>query len=455
MTVRISVIGTGYLGATHAACLAESGFEVLGLDVDAAKVAALASGTMPFFEPGLAELVTRHVATGRLRFTTSWAEAGAFAEVHYLCVGTPQRADGLGADLRYLEDAVDCLAPHLRDRCLVVGKSTVPVGTAARLAARVTARAPAGSDVELAWNPEFLREGTAVADTHHPDRIIVGVRSRYGQKLLREVYAPQIDRGVPFLVTDVNTAELVKVAANAFLATKVSFINLMAQMCDAAGADVLDLQEALGQDARIGDLYLSAGLGFGGGCLPKDIRALIARADELGVQQAGTLLRAVEAINVEQRAHTVALAQAACGGSVAGKAVAILGASFKPESDDVRDSPALSVAETLGQRGAVVSVFDPVAGPKARQVLPGLRYTSSVLDAAQGAHVVMHLTEWPEFRRLDPRTLNPVVAQKYILDGRNALDADRWRNEGWTYRGIGRPDVVSDQQGHPASSERS
>jgi UDPglucose 6-dehydrogenase len=348
----------------------------------------------------------------------------------------------LGADLQFLEDAVDALAPHLRDRCLVVGKSTVPVGTAAGLAARIEARAPSGTDVELAWNPEFLREGTAVADTQHPDRIIIGVRSAYGEKLLREVYAPQLDAGVPLLVTDLHTAELVKVAANAFLATKVSFINLMAQLCEAAGGDVVALQEALGQDARIGNLYLNAGLGFGGGCLPKDIRALMARADELGVDQAVALLGAVEAVNTDQRLRVVALAESACGGSLQDKRVAILGASFKPGSDDIRDSPALSVAERLVQRGAVVSVFDPAAGPNVHRVVPELRCRCSAVEAAEGAHLVMHLTEWPEFRQLDPSTLSPVVAQRYLLDARNALDAERWRREGWTYRGIGRPGVV-------------
>jgi UDPglucose 6-dehydrogenase len=443
MSIRIAVIGTGYLGTTHAACLAESGFEVLGLDTDAVKVAALASGTVPFFEPGLAELVSRHVASGRLRFTTSWAEAAAFAEIHFLCVGTPQRADGLGADLHFLEDAVDALAPHLRFRCLVVGKSTVPVGTAARLATRITALAPAGGDVELAWNPEFLREGTAVMDTRYPDRIIIGVRSPFGEKLLREVHTRQLDEGVPLLVTDVNTAELVKVAANAFLATKLSFINLMAQMCDATGADVLALQEALGKDRRIGDLYLKAGLGFGGGCLPKDIRALMALAHEVGVEQAVTLLQAVEAVNTEQRSRVIAMAESACGGSVNHKQVAILGASFKPGSDDVRDSPALSVAEGLAGLGAVVSVFDPVAGPKAREVAPQLHHRSSVLDAAEGAHVVMHLTDWPEFRQLDPSSLNRVVRHRYLIDGRNSLDPKRWRRHGWTYRGIGRQNDAS------------
>jgi UDPglucose 6-dehydrogenase len=438
MLNRCTVIGTGYLGVTHAACLAEAGFEVLGLDVDAAKVAALASGTVPFFEPGLGAMVATHVSTGRLRFTTSSAEAGAFGEVHFICVGTPQRQDGPAADLSQLEGAIDALAGHLRQRCLVVGKSTTPVGTAAALATRLAALAPVGTDAELAWNPEFLREGTAVEDSMNPDRIVIGVRSEYGEKVLREVYAMHLDRGVPLVVTDVNTAELVKAASNAFLATKVSFMNLMAGMCEAAGADVVELQVAMGLDDRIGGGHLDAGLGYGGGCLPKDLRALRAKADELGVEELSGFLRVVDGVNVARRARMVQLAETACGGSVKGKRVAVLGASFKPRSDDVRDSPALGVAAELADRGAVVSVFDPAASVNAERAAPSLSQATSVVDAARGAHVVLHLTEWPEFRDLDPRVLNEVVACRLILDGRNALDPERWRSEGWTYRGMGR-----------------
>jgi len=439
MALRISVIGTGYLGVTHAACLAESGFEVIGIDIDPDRVAALSRGTVPFFEPGLSDLVARHVASGQLSFTTSWSKVGDFADIHFLCVGTPQRPDGLGADLRFLEDAVDALAPHLKQQCLVVGKSTVPVGTARRLADRLAGSAPVGADAELAWNPEFLREGTAVADTMDPDRIVIGVRSLWGEKMLREVYACQLDRDVPLMVTDVATAELVKVAANAFLATKVSFINAMAQMCEATGADVVALEDALGQDDRIGRRYLDAGLGFGGGCLPKDIRALMAQAEEVGAGRVTALMRQVEAINAERREAMVTMAEVACDGSLRGRRVAVLGAAFKPNSDDVRDSPALSVASKLAQRGAVVSVFDPVARENARRAAPSLRYPQSLRETAEGAHVVLHLTEWEEFRRLEPRTLDDVVASRWMLDGRNALDPELWRSAGWTYQGLGRP----------------
>jgi UDPglucose 6-dehydrogenase len=439
MPFRISVIGTGYLGATHAACLAELGFEVLGLDVDAAKVAMLTAGSVPFHEPGLDELVARHVATGRLRFTTSWNEAATFGDVVYLCVGTPQRPDGLGADLGYLEGAVDALAPHLRGRRLVVGKSTVPVGTSAQLSARLLPRVAPDCEVELAWNPEFLREGTAVADTLRPDRIVVGVGSELAEKVLREIHSAQIDDGVPFLVTDIPTAELLKVAANAFLATKVSFMNIMADLCDATGADVLALREALSHDPRIGRKYLHAGLGFGGGCLPKDIRSLMSQALELGVDRAVGFLSEIDAINVARRDRIVRFANVACEGSVEDKRVAVLGASFKPDSDDVRDSPALNVAAQLREQGAVVSVYDPVAAANAARAVPHLRYATSAVEAADGAHLLMHLTEWAEFQELEPAAFDGVVTRKYILDGRNALDAGRWRREGWVYRGMGRP----------------
>jgi UDPglucose 6-dehydrogenase len=453
MPLRVTVIGTGYLGVTHAACLAESGFEVLGLDVDDAKIATLATGAVPFHEPSLDELVSKHVSTGRLRFTTSFAEAGAFGDVHYLCVGTPQRWNGLGADLGYLERAVDALAPHLRVQCLVVGKSTVPVGTAERLAGRLSVQAPANGDVELAWNPEFLREGRAVADTLRPDRIVVGVRSEIAEKVLRELYASQIDDGIPFIVTDVETAELVKVAANAFLATKVSFMNAMAELCEATGADVVALRDAIGRDERIGRRYLHAGLGFGGGCLPKDIRALMAQAAELGVGHAVAFLHEVDTINMSRRTRMVGLAREACDGTVLGKRIAVLGAAFKPDSDDVRDSPALNVAGQLQLQGATVCVYDPAARTNAERAFPSLHYSDSALAAAEGAHVVMHLTEWAEFRELDPGSLNSVVARKYILDGRNALDPERWRREGWTYRGLGRP-LVADTGSQPSQQDQ-
>lgn len=344
MALKITVIGTGYLGATHAAAMAELGFEVLGLDVVPEKIEMLASGRVPMYEPGLEELLAAHVAglpgsTGRLRFTTSWEEVGAFGDVHFVCVNTPQKHGEYACDMSYVDSAMESLAPHLTRPALVVGKSTVPVGSAERLAAKLASLAPAGDEIELAWNPEFLREGFAVQDTLHPDRLVIGVQGERGEKLLREVYATPMGEGTPLVVTDFPTAELVKTAANSFLATKISFINAMAEVCEAAGGDVVKLAEAIGYDERIGAKFLRAGIGFGGGCLPKDIRAFMARAGELGADQALTFLREVDSINMRRRGHMVELAREAVGGSFLGKRVAVLGATFKPDSDDVRDSP--------------------------------------------------------------------------------------------------------------------
>ncbi|WP_395577109.1 UDP-glucose dehydrogenase family protein [Streptomyces sp. BK79] len=445
MALKITVIGTGYLGATHAAAMAELGFEVLGLDVVPEKIEMLQRGEVPMYEPGLEDLLGKHVAgiegsSGRLRFTTDFAEAAAFGDVHFLCVNTPQKHGEYACDMSYVEAALASLAPHLTGPALVVGKSTVPVGSADRLAAYLAAHAPAGDDAELAWNPEFLREGFAVKDTLHPDRIVVGVRSERAERLLREVYATPVAEGTPFVVTDFPTAELVKTSANSFLATKISFINAMAEVCEAADGDVAKLAEAIGYDDRIGKKFLRAGIGFGGGCLPKDIRAFMARAGELGADQALTFLREIDSINMRQRGRMVELTrQALGGGPFLGKRVAVLGASFKPDSDDVRDSPALNVAGQVHLQGAQVTVYDPKGMDNARRLFPTLGYADSALEAVRGADVVLHLTEWREFRELDPQALGEVAAARVILDGRNALDPQMWRKAGWTYRAMGRP----------------
>jgi UDPglucose 6-dehydrogenase len=446
---RLSVIGTGYLGATHAVAMAELGFEVVGVDVDEVKVAALSEGTVPFFEPELPELLVKNLESGRLRFTTSMQEAGQFADVHFVCVGTPQKKGEYAADLTYVDAAFSALLPHAKDGSLLVGKSTVPAGTAERLADQVAAHnAATGRDVLLAWNPEFLREGFAVKDTLAPDRLVFGVpEGADGQRaeaLLRAAYAPVIEGQVsgtptPVVVADFATAQLVKVAANAFLATKISFINAMAEVCEATGGDVTLLSKALSYDSRIGGRFLNAGLGFGGGCLPKDIRAFMARAGELGVDQALSFLREVDAINLRRRARMVELARELVGGSFGGMRVAVLGAAFKPNSDDIRDSPALDVAATIQRQGAAVCVYDPEAMDNARVKHPELGYRDSALAAAKGAELVLHLTEWSEFREMDPAVLGEVVAERFIVDGRNALDPERWRNAGWTYRALGRP----------------
>jgi len=438
MKPHIAVIGTGYLGVTHAACLAHLGYEVLGVDNDVTKVARLARGEPTFYEPDLAELLDAYTSSGRLRFTTSFEEAAEFADLHFLCVGTPQSDGGLAADTRQLTDAVDALVPHLTRPTILVGKSTVPPGTAHRLAERAARLVRPGVEVEVGWNPEFLREGHAVEDTLYPDRIVLGADTAEPEKVVREVYAPLLDTGVPLVVTDVVTAELTKMSANAFLAMKVSFINAVAQMCEAAGGDVVPLADALGHDRRIGRGFLSAGLGFGGGCLPKDLRSMMATADDLGAPEAHALLREVERINAHCRTRLVDMVVEQCGGSVDGRTIGVLGAAFKPGTDDVRDSPALEVAGQLRARGAHVRVYDPQANANASVIFPALEYVDGVVKAVRDADLVLHLTEWPEFRDLDPTSLLVLPREAQIVDGRNALDAHRWRAAGWVYRGVGR-----------------
>ncbi len=443
VSLTISVIGTGYLGVVHAACMADLGHTVIAIDTDTSKIESLSEGVPPIYEPGLGELLASVLPTGRLRFTTDYAEAAA-ADVHFICVGTPQRKGEPAADTSYVFSAAQSLAPHLSDRALVVGKSTVPVGTAARLLDRLQAGAPEGVAVHLAWNPEFLREGFAIEDTVAPDRFVYGVNGSHAEAdvaLLDEVYAGPLGAGTPRLVTDFATAELVKVAANAFLATKISFINAMAEVCEAAGADVAQLADAIGHDDRIGRKFLNAGVGFGGGCLPKDIRAFMARAGELGADQALTFLREVDEINLRQRSRMVDLARQQCNGTLIGKRVAVLGAAFKPNSDDIRDSPALDVAEAVRMAGAVVTVYDPKAMDAAQRVRPKLEYAETVEDACLDADVVLHLTEWKQFREIDPAKLAAMVANPTIIDGRNALDPTLWRSAGWAFRALGRPKI--------------
>src|SRR5215467_10634111 len=434
---RLTVLGTGYLGMTHAVCMASQGFEVLGVDIDQEKVARLNAGQAPIFEPGLDELLQDGLASGRLAFTSSYAEAAEFGDVHFVCVGTPQRRDGHSADLSQVEACISALAPGLTRPCLVVGKSTVPAGTAAALAERVASLAPVGTAAEVCWNPEFLREGHGVQDTLSPERIVIGVSSARAERVLRDVYARQIEAGVDFYVTDLATAELAKVAANAFLATKISFINAVAEVCDAAGADVTKLAAVLGADPRIGHAFLRPGLGFGGGCLPKDVRAFQARAAELGAEDALAFLRDVDAINLGRRTGMVNLACSVVGGSVAERSVCVLGAAFKPGSDDVRDSPALDVAQILHGMGAEVTVYDPEARNNARKACPELNYADSAVAAAKGAEVVLVLTDWAEFADLDPDELGSVTAEKRIIDGRYVLDPATWRAAGWQYRASG------------------
>lgn len=436
--MRLSVIGCGYLGAVHAAAMASIGHEVVGIDIDERKIAALSRGEAPFFEPGLPEILAEGIASGSLRFTTDMSQAAGSA-VHFVGVGTPQQKDGYAADLTYVNAAFDGLLPYLAEGDIVAGKSTVPVGTAAELAPRVHA-----TGATLVWNPEFLREGFAVQDTVDPDRLVAGVpEGEAGDRaasILREVYHPSVAKGTPFIVTDYATAELVKVSANAFLATKISFINAMAEIAEVTGADVTQLADAIGHDVRIGRRFLGAGIGFGGGCLPKDIRAFSARAEELGRGESVAFLRQIDEINMRRRDRAVQLVVDGLGGQVFKKNITVLGAAFKPHSDDIRDSPALDVAVRLHGLGAWVTVTDPAAIENARRIHPQLNYVEDRDEALRGADAVILVTEWDEYRReLSPEHASSLAAGRVIVDGRNGLDAAEWRAAGWTYYGMGRP----------------
>lgn len=439
---KITVVGTGYLGATHAICMAVMGFEVLGYDVDEDKILQLSAGEVPFYEPGLPEKLQEALASGRLKFTTDLDAVAEFGEVHFICVGTPQAPNSSAANLTYVESAFAGLAARITRKSLLVGKSTVPIGTAARLAAMVADISPLGTDLEVAWNPEFLREGFAVQDTLHPDRLVFGVASAWSESMLRRAFDPLLRAGTPLIVADLPTAELVKVAANSFLATKISFINAMAEVCEATAADVSLLAAALSLDDRIGGRFLKPGLGFGGGCLPKDIRAFKHRAEQLGVGQAVSFLGEVDSINNRRRIRTVDLVRELAGGDLAGVRVAALGAAFKPNSDDVRDAPALDVARMLYLEGAVVTVYDPEANANAHRVYPDLNYVGSLDATVEGADVVVLLTEWDEFRSANPDDLGRRVRHRRVVDGRHALDAGKYLACGWEYRALGRPHLA-------------
>ncbi|HEX7349457.1 UDP-glucose/GDP-mannose dehydrogenase family protein [Brachybacterium sp.] len=438
--MRISIIGCGYLGAVYAASMASIGHDVLGLDVDQDKIDGLNQGRAPFHEPGFDKVLAQSLESGRLRFSTEYADAADY-EAHVICVGTPQQVDAAGADLTYVHAAVDSLIPHLSDSDVVLGRSTVPVGTASSLVERLRA---AGSQAVLAWNPEFLREGFAVKDTLHPDRLVYGLpedpaEAARAREVLDAMYAPMLEAETPLVVGNYATAELVKGAANSFLATKISFINAVAEVCEATGADVSVIAEAIGLDDRIGPKFLRAGIGFGGGCLPKDIRAFMARAGELGVTEALGFLREVDHVNNRRRDHVVNMARKALDGSFTGKRIAVLGAAFKPDSDDTRQSPALYIASKLSGRGADVVVTDPAANQRVHAERPNLAIAEDAYAAATGADIVLLLTEWQQFKDLDPVKLREVVTTPHMIDGRNVLDPAQWREAGWTYQSMGRP----------------
>ena len=434
MALKLSVIGTGYLGATHAACMASLGFEVIGFDIEASKIDLLSKGKVPFYEPELEELLSEQIKSGRLTFTSNIADL-AEADVHFICVGTPQVKNGNAADLTYVNSALESIAKFVKPGGLVVGKSTVPVGTATKLRNRLLELNP---KADLAWNPEFLREGFAVEDTLRPNRLVVGVVNDSAEQILKEVYANNLKEKTPWVRADLPTSELVKVAANSFLATKISFINAMAEICEAAGGDVTVLAKAIGYDPRIGSRFLQAGIGFGGGCLPKDIRAFMARAEELGASQAVEFLKEIDAINLRARQRIIELVRKDLADDLRGKKVAILGAAFKPDSDDVRDSPALDIAAQIQATGAVVTVHDPKAIANAQKRFPALNFADDVNATLKDAEIVLHLTEWKIYREIDPVKVKSIVKNPIIIDGRNALDRDLWQSAGWKFRALGR-----------------
>jgi UDPglucose 6-dehydrogenase len=434
MALKLSVIGTGYLGATHAACMSSLGFEVIGFDTEVSKIELLSKGQVPFYEPGLEELLAEQIKSGRLSFTTNINDL-ADCDVHFICVGTPQVKGGNSADLTYVNSALESIAKLVKAGGLVVGKSTVPVGTAARLRNRLIELNP---KADLAWNPEFLREGFAVEDTLKPNRLVVGVVNDSAENILKEVYTSNLKESTPWVRADLPTSELVKVAANSFLATKISFINAMAEICEAADGDVTVLAKAIGYDPRIGSRFLQAGIGFGGGCLPKDIRAFMARAEELGAKQAVEFLKEIDAINLRARQRIIELVRKDLSDNLQGKKVAILGAAFKPDSDDVRDSPALDIAVQIQAAGAIVTVHDPKAIANAQKRFPVLNFSTEINDTLKDAEIVLHLTEWKIYREIDPVKVKSLVKNATMIDGRNALDRQLWRNAGWKFRALGR-----------------
>ena len=429
-TRRVSVIGCGYLGATHAAVLASHGFEVIGIDIDATKIRTLSEGKVPFHEPGLDTLLASGVASGLLRFSTS-IEDVAGCELHFVGVGTPQQPDG-SCDTSYVFDAMSALAGVVRPGDVIVGKSTVPVGTA-DMCATILAR----SGAHLLWNPEFLREGHAVADSLAPDRIVIGTdgpRNGRSVRTLVSVYAKQLEAGSKLLITDWETAELVKTSANAFLAMKISFINAISEMCASTGADVDELATAIGMDDRIGAKFLKAGLGFGGGCLPKDIRALAHQADGLGSSALTELLGWVDRVNLRARERASQLVEMSCD---PGGIVAVLGVAFKPGSDDVRDSPALSLVADLCAKGYLVVSHDPKVPADVIERAGGLA-ASSVIDACRDAQTIVIATDWEEYMQLDPTTIAETTDAHTIIDLRNCVDRGSRKAAGFEYLALGR-----------------
>ena len=433
--MRIAMIGTGYVGLVSGTCLADFGHHVTCVDKDAGKIEGLHAGRMPIWEPGLEALVKANVDRGRLAFTTELAEAVKDAEAVFIAVGTPSRRGDGHADLSYVFAAAEELAGLLTRPVVVVTKSTVPVGTGDKIAALLKEKgAPDG--VSVASNPEFLREGAAIADFKHPDRILVGAEDDRAREALAEIYRPLFLNRAPLLFTSRRTAELTKYAANAFLATKISFINEMANLCEAVGADVQDLARGIGLDNRIGPKFLHAGPGYGGSCFPKDTLALLRTAEEAGIEQ--RIVSTVVGVNDDRKAAMAGRVSDALGGSVQGKRIGVLGLTFKPNTDDMRDAPSIPLVEGLVEGGAEVIAFDPVGREQAEKVLPKIAYAESAESVADGADALVVVTEWDEFRALDLDELAGRMRGKVLVDLRNIYDRADAEKAGLAYRGVGR-----------------
>ncbi len=434
--MHVVMIGTGYVGLVSGTCFAEFGADVTCVDVDAGKIAKLHAGQMPIYEPGLAALVANNVATGRLKFTTDIGPAVAGADLIFIAVGTPSRRGDGFADLTYVYAAARQIASHLDGYTVIVDKSTVPVGTA-RNVSRIMRETNASADFDVASNPEFLREGAAIADFMRTDRVVIGVESERAEKLLRELYRPLNLRETPILVTNLESAELIKYAANAFLATKISFINEISTLCETVGADVHAVAKGMGMDGRIGGKFLHPGPGYGGSCFPKDTQALVRIAQEHG--SSCRIVEAVIEVNAAQKARMIKKIRAALGGSETGKTIGVLGLTFKPETDDMRDAPALSILPPLMEKGASIRAHDPQGMHEARQYLPSaVHYCDDMYEVCAGADAVVVLTEWNAYRGMDLARVKRSLRTPVVIDLRNVYERATLEAMGFSYHCIGR-----------------
>jgi UDPglucose 6-dehydrogenase len=438
--MKIAIVGTGYVGLVSGAGFADFGHEVVCVDNDISKIESLRAGIIPIYEPGLDEMVEKNRRAGRLSFTTDIKDALQGAQVVFIAVGTPasRRGDGY-ADLTYVYGAAKEIAPFLNDYKVVVIKSTVPVGTA-RQVARIIRETNPDANFDMASNPEFLREGEAIEDFMKPNRIVIGVDNARAEEILKEIYRPLLLAEIPFVIMSIESAELTKYASNAFLATKISFINEIAALCEETGANVLDVAHGMGLDARIGKSFLQAGPGYGGSCFPKDTRALLRIAQEHGV--ALRIVEAVVEVNEAQKARMVRKIRLALGGSEAGKTIAVLGLTFKPDTDDMREAPSLTILPALIERGAIIRAHDPQGMKEAKKLLPDLIYCSSPYEACEGSDAVVLLTEWREYRALDLQRLKKLLREPIFIDLRNVYRRKQMEDAGFIYYSVGRKPVI-------------